>query len=157
MIIPPPDDPIEPRVDARPFIAEIIDLDGVRIQWGLPASRGTERCKHTNLTYSTEERRVWCQDCKRTIENFDAFKVLVDSFQRMELAARLKLEKAEAAMAATIHRRATKAVDKAWSSSLPAIGCPHCRAGLLPEDFEAGVKVCTSREYELARRKRSAT
>lgn len=147
------DEPIDPRPDAKPHVAEVIDLDGVRIQWGLPRAPWLSRCKHPHLVYSSEERRVWCEDCQRTIENFDAFMVLVKGFQRMEADARHKIAKADEAMAATIIRRAAKAVDKAWMGDR-AIGCPHCRGGILAEDFADGVGVQMSREYELARRNR---
>ena len=146
------DHPIKPRVDAKPHVAEVIDLDGVRIQWGLPETRYNERCGHTSLVYSQEERRVWCEDCNRTIENFEAFMVFVHNFQRIEQAASYKMAKADAAMKATIHRRATKAIDKAWSGRVGAISCPHCKGGLLPEDYADGIPSWTSREIELARR-----
>lgn len=146
------DEPIDPTPDSQPRVAEVIDLDGVRIQWGLPRGPWLSRCKHQNLTYSSEEHRVWCQDCKRTIENFDAFMVLVNRFQRMEADARSKIAKANEAMAATVIRRAAKAVDKAWMGDR-AIGCPHCQGGILADDFANGT-VLMSREYELARRNR---
>lgn len=159
MKLPPEDNPIIPLPDAQPFCAEVIDLAGIRVQWGLEkiGKYHPDACKHTKLVYSSESRRVWCDDCKRTIENFDAFMVLVNGFERMEADARRKMKKADEAMSDTIHRRATKAIDKAWSSSLPAIGCPHCRKGLLPEDFEKGVQSRSSREFEMARRGKQTT
>jgi hypothetical protein len=150
------DDPIEPLGKNQRHIAEIIDLAGVRVQWGLSKTPKVNRCMHKNLTYSSAERRVWCQDCKKTIDNFDAFFVIVQGFQKMEASVRQKMEKAEAAMKSSLRRRASKAIDDAWSSATPAICCPHCKGGLLPEDFE-NIPAKTSREYEIARRRKKSS
>ena len=153
-LVPPADpDALEVRVDCTHFGAEIIDLDGVRIQFGVRKARGS-RCEHRNMLYSREESRVWCKDCDRTIENFDAFMTLVTHFQDMSRAARRKMEKADEAEKASINRRAAKEIDRAWSGNCMAISCPHCAGGLLPEDFERGVGQ-RSREMELARRKKA--
>lgn len=50
--------------------------------------------------------------------------------------------------------RAVKALDKAWSGNVMAVDCPHCRWGLLPEDFVTGGIGQQSRELETARRAR---
>jgi ribosomal protein S27E len=134
-------------------VAEVIDLAGIRIQWGLPKNRAN-RCTHDDMVYDSRERRVWCKSCETTVENFDAFRRLVDEFARMEAAARRKMTAAEEALTATLNRRATKAIDHVWSGNKMAVGCPHCRKGLLPEDFDNGVGLRMSREYELARRLR---
>jgi hypothetical protein len=134
---------------------DVIDLDGIRIARGLP-KRSSQFCPHRNMTYCDEERRVWCKDCQRTLDGYDAFKGLVSVFGQMERSIRRKTEAADQAMKATIHRRATKAIDKAWSGREMAICCPHCRGGLLPEDFSDGVRAQCSREYEMARRGRAA-
>lgn len=146
------DDPIDPRPDATPLWAEVVDLAEVRVQFGLPRNRH-DRCPHRRLTYNVEDRRVWCQDCERSIDSFDAFMVLVRNFAAMERAARAKMEKAEEARDAHLGRRAAKELDRAWSGRQMAVACPHCRGGLLPEDFDRGV-AATSREIELARRAR---
>ena len=148
------DNPIDPRPDATPMWAEVIDLAEVRVQFGLPRNRH-DRCEHRSLTYNVDERRVWCKDCERTIDGFDAFMVLVRGFAAMEQDARHKLEKAEEAKNAHLGRRAAKALDKAWSGQQMAVACPHCRGGLLPEDFDGRLSA-TSRDIELARRARKS-
>ena len=146
-----PENPIDPRPDSTPRWAEVIDLAEVRVEFGLPRNRH-ERCAHRSLTYNVEERRVWCRDCERSIDGFDAFMVLVRNFAAMEQAARAKMTQAEEAKSAHIGRRAAKKLDQAWSGQQMAVGCPHCNGGLLPEDFEhVGMR---SRELELARRAR---
>lgn len=143
----------EPIMAATGDGAEVIDLDGVRVQRGLARRPWLSRCKHHRLVYCTDERRVWCEDCQRTIENFDAFMVLADNFQRMEAAAHRKLELADEAMRYSLIRRATKAVDRAWLGGW-AVACPHCRAGILAEDYADGLGMQTARDYEMARRAR---
>lgn len=135
--------------------AHIIDLAGVRVRWGRSKQLFHERCKHMNLIYDTTDRRVWCDDCKRTIENFDALMVLIRTYQEMLGEARRMRDAAAAALASTVNRRAVKHLDKAWSGQVMAVGCPHCRGGLLPEDFADGVRSMTSRDLEIARRKRA--
>jgi hypothetical protein len=148
------DEPIIPREDATPYSAVVIDLAGIRIQWGMPKYKPGGACPHRSLTYSQNERRVWCRDCERTIDNFDAFMVFVHGFQDMERDAKTKIEKADDALKATINRRAAKQIDRAWSGHGMAILCPHCDGGLLPEDFVNGGAEC-SRDIELARRARA--
>lgn len=153
--MPEGDDPIEPCESEGHYVAEVIDLAGIRVQWGLPKVRAPHACRHVNLTYSSEQRRVWCKDCERTIENFDAFMVLVNGHREMVADARHKSAQAAVAMTATIHRRATKAIDRIWSGHVMAICCPHCQGGLLPEDFADGIGSQISREFEIARRRRA--
>lgn len=149
------DEPLEPCDLGKPFIADVIDLEGVRIAWGRNTKPAGQRCKHRNMVYSSDEKRVWCQDCQRTIENWDAFMVLVENFRSMERTARAKLAEADEAMKATARLRATKALDKVWSGNVMAVACPHCRGGLLPEDFVNGGSAAWARDLELARRRKA--
>lgn len=142
------DDPLTP-------FGQLIDLAGVRMQRGYSKPSGP-RCKHLNLRYCTEkgERRVWCADCERDIDPFDALLVLADHFHEMLSAAHDMRREAAEALKQTARLRATKALDKAWSGRVMAVDCPHCRRGLLPEDFVTGGFGRQSRELELARRAR---
>lgn len=148
------DHPIAPPADTERIVADVIDLAGVRIRWGRSTAKYKETCEHLRLTYSQTESRVWCDDCSRTIENFAAFMTVVKKFQEMMADVRNKTHTANEAMKATITKRGTKAIDRAWSGQVMAVACPHCRGGLLPEDFANGVAPMTSREIELARRAR---
>ena len=130
------DMPLVPDSDGKPFSAEVIDLAGIRVEWGRPASF-TKRCDHRSLVFNRDERRVWCKDCERTLDGFDAFMVLNAGFTKIVQAANHKLAKAEEALTSTLVRRAAKEIDRTWRSKLAPM-CPHCRQGLLPEDFERG-------------------
>jgi len=146
------DTPIDPaHPDATPWSKPVIDLGDMRISYGRP--RYPEKiCKHRSLVYSTEERRVWCKDCQRTVDNFDAFMVLANGHHDMVNRLKRKVKEAEEIKQAYIHRKSAKELDLAWGKK-SAVGCPHCGRGLLAEDFATGCRQ-SSREIELARRRR---
>lgn len=147
--------PLEELPDAGQYHGTVIDLDGVRIKLGRTPYRAGKPCEHKSLIYCQSERRIWCEECKRTIDNFDAFLTYTRHFSSMVREAESKLRTADDALKATVHRRATKHLDHAWSGGLCAVACIHCGGGLLPEDYADGVKARTSRELEMQRRKKS--
>jgi hypothetical protein len=149
----PPEAPLEERPDATPFSAPPISLSDVRIARGLPAL-GRKPCDHHQLIYNPETREIWCKSCSRMIDGFDAFHMLVKRFHDLVAAADSRMAAAREAGAAVLVRRAAKQLDRDWGGKM-APSCPHCRGGLLPEDFEHR-RSATSREFELARRKRAA-
>jgi hypothetical protein len=150
----PNDVPLEAREGSTPYSSPVIDLAEVRIAYGLPKP-GQRVCSHRRLIYCRSERRVWCEDCESTVESFDAFMTVTEHFHLMEREARAKLARAAEAEAATLVKRASKNLDRQWNGKHPmAVSCPHCRGGLLPEDFIDGGSA-VSRDIELARRKRA--
>jgi hypothetical protein len=148
------DIPLIEQPGSTPFGSPVIDLAEVRIRFGKADLRKGRPCEHRALIYSRDERRVWCEDCERTIDSFDAFMTLTTHFHTMERAATGKQAKADEALARTIVRRAAKVLDKAWGKMAPL--CPHCRTGLLPEDFADGFGSAVGIEIERARRKRAS-
>jgi hypothetical protein len=148
------DVPLEPMADAGMYHHTVVDLAEYRVQLGR-TPRHAKTCLHSNLVYSREERRVWCRDCERTINPFDAFAGIVGRFTDLMADVQFRQRKADEAMAATARQRATKALDSIWASNgQMAPCCPHCRRGLLPEDFAGGASAAVSRELERARRRR---
>lgn len=146
------DSPLEALNTEGMYRANVIDLDGVRIKAGHTPYK-TKACDHLQLIFSLGERRVWCESCERTIDNFDAFMTFVNHLDRMVLAARHDLDTAERALAATVRMRATKELDRMWAGKRMVPCCPHCHGGLLPDDFAGGACSATSYELEVARRK----
>ncbi len=147
----PKDPPLEVLPDGGRYVSQVVDLASVRIRVGRTPFKA-KICEHRSLLYSPSERRVWCEDCERTIDNFDAFLIFTRKFEQMLREARHKRHKMQAAdeaMKSSVRRRATKELDRAWGKM--AVSCPHCHGGLVPEDFAAGTSMC-SREIELARR-----
>jgi hypothetical protein len=151
---PLPDDELVPLETGGSYFAQIVNLADVRIQAGHRRYKAAPACKHMRLTFCTSERRVWCDDCSRTIDNFDAFKTITEHFRKMESEARVKLDKVNDALKHAARLRAVKELDRLWSGRAMAAACPHCKGGLLPEDFANGASAATSREIELARRAR---
>lgn len=152
MIDEPDDPPIEP-VNYR--IPQVVDLAGVRIARGM-AKRPLHRvCRHRSLVYATDERRIYCEDCKTSLEPFDAFMVLIDYWQEMDREATRRFEKATEAKNAVIHRIAAREIEKTWRAKM-AMGCPHCDRGILPEDVQGRMRMM-SREIEIARRAKETT
>ena len=140
---------LDPPIDEQPYIQpQVIDLGDVRVARGL-SRRGHSLCNHRQLRYDSHERRVWCADCETTLESFDAFMVFVEHFQAMTSAARRRLDEANEAREAVIHRIAARKVEAIWRGKM-AVTCPHCHRGILPGDALGPV----SPDFEMARRAR---
>jgi hypothetical protein len=155
-LIPPADVEIEPYDDgARAFGRPVIDFETIRIQAGRTPFKSREKvCQHNSLVYNDSERRVWCQDCRTTVDPYDAFMRIVMQWHHIQGAINGKLATAKEAMDATLVRRSAKNLDRSWGRKM-APNCPHCKNGLLPEDFDfpGGVRSSRSRELEEARRR----
>lgn len=140
---------------SRPYGSPVVDFADIRIAHGLPKFHA-KVCKHSRLTYNRAQRRIWCSDCESSVDGFDAFMSVADHFQKMELAAQSKLQKAQEALDGTIVRRAARHLSRIWSGNQMAVSCPHCKGGLLPDDFENGGRSAWSRELELAKRAKAS-
>ncbi len=144
------DTPIEEREYSHGI--NVVNIEDIRIARGV-AKYDKPNCRHKNLVYSQDERRVFCTDCKSTVDNFDAFMNLVNVFS----AAKNRCDKKEAelndALKYNIRRVATKKIDEAWLSHTTVPCCPHCHTGLLPEDV-MNITRYKSKEMEIARRKK---
>lgn len=148
------DRPMIPKTPEERMSADVIDLAGVRVHRGYTPGGGY--CQHAKLTYSQQERRIWCEDCKRTVEGFDAFMVLVRNFGAMVRHAQAEQRRLDDACAKHSHLIATRQVEKAWRGKTFAILCPHCNGGILPEDWADGGPGHRHRDAELARRGRKS-
>lgn len=129
----------------------VIDIGELRVSRG-QTRRPHSVCLHRRLTYDPLERRIWCRDCERDIDGFDAFTIIAEQcheFYTQNAHRAKKLEEAEKFQARSI---AVKELDRLWRSRNTVPCCPHCKRGLLPEDMKhlSGVGV----EYERARRKK---
>lgn len=124
----------------------VVDIGDLRVARGL-TRRPISTCKHSRLVYDQTERRVYCEDCERDIEPFDAFLQLVERHHHLQAKAERIRREAEH----TITSRAAKRMDEAWRSHKMAPCCPHCKAVILPQDVVDGVSM-TNKEWELKRR-----
>jgi len=135
--------------------SQVVDLEGVRIARGIAQRKAPAfgECQHQHMNYDLHERRVWCEDCEKTIPTFDAFMGLVDWWQKITNSLKRRAEQVAAAEQASLISRAAKALDDVWRRRKMAPCCPHCRAAMLPEDFADGVDAMVSGELERARRR----
>lgn len=149
------DPPLEVLPDSGMYVGTVIDLDQVRIRLGRTPWKA-KACEHGTMIYCPSERRIWCEECERTIDSFDAFYKLTGHLQKMLSEAAAKLARANEALRSAARLRATKTLDRLWAKKMVPC-CPHCRAGLLADDFADGAAASMSIELELARRNRERT
>jgi hypothetical protein len=105
------DPPLEVLPHGGCYLSEVVDLASVRIRLRRTLFKA-KVCEHRPLIYSPTERRVWCEDCERTIDDFDAFVIFTRKFEDMLREARHKMQVADEAMKSSVRRRATKQLDR---------------------------------------------
>lgn len=141
----------DPPIVPQEFVGgvTVVDIGDIRVARGF-SRRSHSSCPHARVVYDKAERRIWCRDCERDVEPFDAYTQLIEQYHRAydELTTRqAQLVEAEAFQVRTL---AAKAMDEAWRSRSTVPACPHCHQGLFPEHFKNGAgKV--GREFALAR------
>lgn len=141
----------DPPIEPQNFLAgvTVVDIGDVRVARGL-SRRHHSSCPHRRLTYDNRERRIWCRDCERDVEGFDAFIILAEGYDRAlkSVAAREKaITEVEQFKMRSI---AAKKMDEAWRAKTTVPACPHCGNGLFPESFKNGVPTL-GKEYAAAR------
>ena len=148
----------DPPIDEPGFIhgVTVVDIGDYRVSRGM-TRRTFSGCHHRRLTYDKSERRIWCRDCERDVEPFDAFLGLVEGWDRAWQSMERKRKEVAEAAKFKVRSLAAKAIDKAWRKRSMVPACPHCNHGLFPEDFKNGVMTMLGREYAEALRKRDGT
>lgn len=147
--------PKTPPIEEKEFLygVKVVDIGDLRVARGL-SRRPYSSCCHYRMVYDGQERRVWCKDCEQDVEAFDAFKLLVENIASEYRKLNRLREEIEEAKEHTLHLIAAKEVEKVWRGRKMAPTCPHCKGGLLPEDFVNAGR--TSAEFERKRRKQKA-
>lgn len=129
----------DPPIEALNYLSgvTVVNIGDIRVARGM-TRRAYSSCPHRGLVFDNSERRIWCKDCERDVEPFDAFKSLIEGYS----AARDDLERRVTAMAEAevfkIRTLAGKRMEEAWRSKNMVPACPHCHNGLFPEDFKFG-------------------
>jgi hypothetical protein len=143
----------DPPIITQEYLAglKVVDIGDIRVSRGL-SRRPWSACKHRSMRYDEKERRVWCADCETDVEGFDAFLIVCQHFSAA--ANRLEKERAaiEEAKSHNLIRIAAKRMDEHWRRKNMVPACPHCNAGLFPEDVPKMSSV--NREWETVRRAR---
>lgn len=147
-----PDPPIEPLNSIAGV--KVVDIGDVRVSRGM-TRRHSSSCPHRQLIYDGSERRIWCKDCEKDVEPFDAFEKIVAQLDRAHHALHRREQAVKEAETFNVRTLAAKSIDKAWRSTKMIPACPSCGMGLFPEDFKHGIASSLGREYALALRKRN--
>lgn len=130
---------------------KVVDIGDLRIARGKTRRERTS-CKHLNLTYDDNERRVVCDDCETELDPFDAFKALVEHIDGATKRLQHREDQIKKAESFAIRSVAAKHVDKVWRSRTRVPLCPHCKQALMPDDFKHG---CATTGAQIERTRRS--
>lgn len=144
-----------PPIEPQQYVGgvTVVDFGDIRVARGM-TRRPHRTCRHHALRYDDHERRIWCADCETDVEPFDAFKVLVEHFDGAQRKARKMLDEAKEAHDHQLISIAAKEMDHHFRRRNMVPACPHCRAGIWPEDVKRMGLV--GKEYDKARRVRAA-
>ena len=146
-------DRCDPPIEEQSYISgvKIVDIGDVRVSRGM-SRRHVSSCKHRQVTYDQRERRIWCRDCETNVEPFDAFLMIVEHFDAADKKAQRMIAEAHEASKFALVSRAAKEIDKQWRRKNMVPSCPHCNAGIWPE--EALRMGSVGKEYDKARKQR---
>lgn len=123
----------------------VVDIGDIRVARGL-TRRPASSCRHRALSYDANERRIWCKDCEKDVDAFDAFKLLVEQYSGARKALARREERLLEAEKFQVRSLAAKEIDKAWRSRTMVPCCPRCKGGLFPDDFKNGTSMM-GRDY----------
>lgn len=143
--------PIEPQNYI--YGVKVVQIEDLRVARGL-TRRPVSSCRHKQLVYDHNERRIWCSDCESEVEAFDAFLGLVERLNAANADLRRRSDALAEAETFQLRTRAAKRMDELWRSVKLAPCCPHCDEALLPEDMLDGLAQ-VSKELVKAKRKRA--
>jgi hypothetical protein len=141
----------DPPIIGQDFVCgvKVVDFGDYRVQRGF-SRRAHSGCAHNNVLYDEKERRIWCSDCERDVEPFDAFLSLIEPYSRAVEKLERRYERLKEAESFQIRSVAAKNIDEAWRKRDMVPSCPHCGHGLFPESFKNGCSL-VGKEYARAR------
>ena len=130
----------DPPIESPGFVygLTVVDIGDVRVARGL-SRRAHSSCPHHRMMYDNAERRIWCRDCERDVEPFDAFKNLIEGYDNVLKAVERREEAVKQAETFQVRSRAAKVMDEAWRRQKMVPACPHCKRGIFPADVVNGV------------------
>lgn len=139
-------------IDPQKFLygIKVVDFGDIRVSRGL-SRRPHTSCLHVNLIFDRNERRIWCSDCEKNVDPFDAFESIANNMSAAISHFQSIKKSALEAQDYNIHLIAAKNIEKLWRGKKLAPVCPHCRTGLLPDDFKSG---CSAISFELEKQRR---
>ena len=142
------DEPIEEQA----YLAglTVVDIGDLRVSRGL-TRRPASSCQHRRMSYDPRERRIWCRDCEKDVDAFDAFIKFTEQYDRAYKDIQKRREELHQAERFQCRSIAAQKIDKAWRSKNSVPACPHCSHGLFPEDFKNGMSMM-GKDYAMKRR-----
>jgi hypothetical protein len=143
------DEPIEG--ENYRFGVTVVDIGDIRVSRGL-TRRPSSSCRHKQLRYDPRERRIWCADCEKDVDSFDAFKLLTEQYHSALEGLKQRQARLVEAEMFQVRLIATKTIEKAWRSKSMVPACPSCQNGLFPEDFKREPAML-GKDYARARRR----
>jgi hypothetical protein len=154
-----PDCPLrerDPPIDEQDFRGgvTVVDIGDLRVARGF-TRRPYSSCQHRALVFDRRERRIWCKDCEKNLDAFDAFEQVVSRYSGAVESLKRRETALKEAEKFQVRSLAAKAIDEAWRHRNMIPACPHCHHGLFPEDFVHGTDML-GREYAMALAKRDA-
>lgn len=129
---------------------KVVDIGDLRVARG-KTRRPKTTCKHLNITYCTNERRIFCDDCQSAVDPFDivvGIAEFLDGETKKLISRRRELDEA---ISFNLRSIAAKNIDSVWRGRRMAPICPHCKSALLPEDFKT---IGATVSVEFARKRR---
>lgn len=134
------------------MIGDVIQLDEYRFRRKTFYDRKADECPHLNMVLVEDGHYIECEDCEAKLSPYWVLTRMLDRIYRR----RQELDRRQAEVTELIQKNlnllAARKVEKIWRSRmLPC--CPHCGAGIFPNEGLGDSRV--SREYELARRNRN--
>jgi len=113
------------------------------------------RCEHKHLTLDDNGEIVTCEDCKQQVNAYWALHRMALMWGNHAQQVRRVVAQVHEDQKATFHLRAAKVVERAWQRRKSVPICPHCKAGIFPEDGFGTSSI--NRAIELKRRSLRAT
>jgi hypothetical protein len=143
----------DPPIEPQNFLGgvRVVNIGDVRVARGL-SRRHHSSCPHVHMIYDNAERRIWCSDCERDVDGFDAFTLLVQGYHQALAAVERREEAIGQVEQFKLRSIAAKKLDEAWRHRNMVPCCPHCRNGLLPEDFKKNIPML-GKDYVEARKR----
>lgn len=127
----------DPPIEALEYLSgvKVVNIGDVRVARGM-SRRHHSSCPHRNMIFDKSERRIWCPDCERDVEPFDAFQLLIEGYHAAVDAVKRREEAIGQVEKFKLRSVAAKKLDEAWRSRNMLPACPSCHSGLFPEDFK---------------------
>ena len=130
----------DPPIEEMNYLSglTVVDIGDYRVSRG-KTRRERSGCNHASVSYDPSERRIWCRDCERDVDPFDAFCLLAENYSSVVDSLDARMERVKEAEGFVLRSIAAKKVDQAWRSRNSVPACPHCHQGLFPEHFKNGM------------------